>query len=316
MTLIPTTGDGRNLDLRIAEERGEGATIEIRTPDEAWPVPSDAETTASTIDTYYDLPVVKAAPWRWYVPAYFYAGGLAGAAATLAPFSSHQLAHRLHWIAALGDAAGAAFLIADLGRPARFHHMLRVFRPSSPMNVGTWILGAAGTSSALALVGYKPASIASAIAGSMLSTYTGVLVGNTAVPLWNATRRALPVWFAASSAASLASILELVTPRRPRSYVIGAKLAELVGRAVVGDAAREADVAAPLHEGRAATLWKAARWLSVASLAGTLLGRPRLAGLLGTTAGLLSRFAFVEAGHSSAADPRATFEPQRRRLAT
>jgi hypothetical protein len=150
----------------------------------------------------------------------------------------------------------------------------------------------------------------------MLSTYTGVLVGNTAIPILNATRRALPIWFAASSAASVASLLELAAPRRPRSYVLGAKLADLVCREVVADAARAAGVAAPLRDGHAATLWKAARWLSVASLAGTLLGRRRVAGVLGTAAALLSRFAVVEAGHASAADPRATFAPQRRRLAT
>ena len=31
-------------------------------------------------------------------------------------------------------------LVADLGDPLRFHHMLRVFKPSSPMSLGTWSL--------------------------------------------------------------------------------------------------------------------------------------------------------------------------------
>jgi hypothetical protein len=31
-------------------------------------------------------------------------------------------------------------LVLDLGDPWRFHHMLRVFKPSSPMSLGTWCL--------------------------------------------------------------------------------------------------------------------------------------------------------------------------------
>jgi hypothetical protein len=33
-----------------------------------------------------------------------------------------------------------AMLVLDLGDPLRFHHMLRVFKPSSPMSLGTWSL--------------------------------------------------------------------------------------------------------------------------------------------------------------------------------
>src|SRR5947209_19979916 len=31
-------------------------------------------------------------------------------------------------------------LVLDLGDPRRFHHMLRLFKPSSPMSFGTWCL--------------------------------------------------------------------------------------------------------------------------------------------------------------------------------
>ena len=41
-----------------------------------------------------------------------------------------------------------ALLISDLGRPARFLAMLRVFKKQSPMSVGAWILAAFGTSAA------------------------------------------------------------------------------------------------------------------------------------------------------------------------
>jgi formate-dependent nitrite reductase membrane component NrfD len=93
-----------------------------------------------------------------------------------------------------GSSIGAAFLIHDLGRPERFLFMLRVFRPTSPMNLGAWILaGAAPTAIATALfinrrglLGWlgESAGYASGVFGAALATYTGVLVANSAVPVW------------------------------------------------------------------------------------------------------------------------------------
>lgn len=344
--LEPAVRDGRNLDRAlVAEDRGEAGAIAVRSPDLAWPVPAEARTAPDTApsQTYYDLPVVKPAPWKWFIAGYFYAGGVAGAAASLAGAVQLRgdrglsaLERRLHGLAVLGEVAGGALLIADLGRPARFHHMLRVVRPSSPMNVGTWILSLAATTSGLALLGSlrghgrRPratvAGIASGVAGTLLSTYTGVLIGNTAVPVWHATRNRLPPWFAASSAAALGSLLALAAPssaddreaRVIRTYTAAAQLAELAGARAVVAAAERSGVAGPFHHGRAARLWRASRWLGAAGLAATLWpggGRTRavIAGVLGTAAALLSRFAIVDAGRHSAADPRATFGPQRAR---
>lgn len=321
----PTTYDGRNLDPRVADPRGEGALIEVERPDAAWPAVIEMPTTAPAAATYYDLPVVKPPPWRWFVPVYFYASGLGGAAGTLAAAAElageRRLARRLHAIAAIGEAAGAALLIADLGRPARFHHMMRVFRPTSPMNAGVWILSASGASSGLALLadlrgrrrGLGVTGAIGAVAGAMLSTYTAVLLGNTAIPIWEATRRRMPPWFAASAAASLASLIELLGWRRlPRGYSVAAKAAELIGAHSVAAAATAAGVARPLREGRSGGMWRAATWLGAGSLIATLARRPRLAGVLGTAAALVARLAVVDAGRASAADPRATFQPQRR----
>ena len=192
------------------------------------------------------------------------------------------------------------------------------------MNLGTWILSAASASSGLALLGslrgrrrLSAASCASAITGAMLSAYTAVLIGNTAIPVWRAARIALPGWFAAASTASLASLVELIGPARrlPRGYAIAAKTAALAGAVAVARAARQAGVARPLHHGRSGRRWRGAMWLGLASLAATLLGRPRVAGALGTAAAVAARFAIVDAGRASAADPRATFAPQRERAA-
>ena len=307
MITPPSTQDGRNLDRRIADEHGEGATISVRKPDEAWPLHTEPATGTdrATTDTYYDLPVVKAAPWKWYVPAYFYAGGLGGAAATLALASRDKReSRRLHWIASIAESAGAALLIADLGKPMRFLNMMRVFRPTSPMNMGTWILSAASATGGLSLfVDNRALFASSAVAGSMLSTYTGVLLGNTATPLWNRTRRVLPAFFAASSAASLASLLELLGMPR-RRYSMLAKTADLVGATAMER------VGGPVL--RESKLWRGSKWLGIASLAATALHRPRLAGLLGTVSAVMARFAIVDAGKASANDPRETFDSQRR----
>lgn len=309
MITPPTTRDGRNLDRRIADEHGEGAGIEVQRPDVAWPLSKEPEQVS---DTYYDLPVVKAAPWKGYVPAYFYLGGLGGAAATLIPMTKGREARRLHWIASVAETAGAVCLIADLGKPLRFLNMMRVFRPTSPMNMGTWILSVASGAGGLGLlVDSKALAVTAATAGSMLSTYTGVLLGNTAVPVWRATRRRIPLWFAASSAASLASLLEVLGMPR-RRYSLAAKAAEIAGMSAVEHAADAAGVGEPLREGRSGQLWRASKWLGLASFAATALRRERLAGVLGTASAVLGRFAIVEAGRASANDPRATFAPQRR----
>src|SRR5262249_10670109 len=38
--------------------------------------------------------------------------------------------------------ADLVLLVLDLGDPWRFHHMMRVFKPRSPMSVGVWSLNA------------------------------------------------------------------------------------------------------------------------------------------------------------------------------
>src|SRR5205823_3968662 len=97
--------------------------------------------------SYYDHPMLKQPVWIWSIPAYFYAGGVAGISATLgaaaqviAPRSMRSLILRARWVAAGGGVLSAALLIHDLGRPARFLNMLRVFRITSPMSMGSWIL--------------------------------------------------------------------------------------------------------------------------------------------------------------------------------
>ncbi|MGH2868647.1 MAG: NrfD/PsrC family molybdoenzyme membrane anchor subunit, partial [Solirubrobacteraceae bacterium] len=94
--------------------------------------------------SYYGRPIVKEPVWTWEIPAYFFTGGLAGASATLglvADVTGNKPLARSAWTAALaGVSVSPVFLISDLGRPERFLNMLRVFKITSPMSVGSWIL--------------------------------------------------------------------------------------------------------------------------------------------------------------------------------
>src|SRR5919206_5053579 len=109
----------------------------------------DVRMVPEEVRSYYGRAVIKEPIWGWEIPWYFFAGGLAGASSTLALVArlanNDRLARRA-LLAALGGAAvSPPLLISDLGRPDRFYNMLRVFKPTSPMNMGTWLLTAFGS---------------------------------------------------------------------------------------------------------------------------------------------------------------------------
>src|SRR5437868_6295440 len=175
--------------------------------------------------TYYDRPVLKKPVWKWYIPAYFFTGGLAGASSTMAFAArrrgNHRLARRAGLVSLAGIAVSPALLIVDLGRPGRFYNMLRVAKPTSPMSMGTWLItlfgpasGAAALSDATGLLPGlgRVAEAVAAVLGPAVSTYTAVLTADTAIPAWHEAWRELPLIFAGGSAASAAAAAILVTP--------------------------------------------------------------------------------------------------------
>jgi formate-dependent nitrite reductase membrane component NrfD len=294
--------------------------------------------TESSDITYYDRPVLKPPVWIWTVPTYFFVGGAAGAAMTMGLavqlFGSPRLRgldEKCRWIGAVGGGVGSALLIADLGRKARFLAMLRVLRISSPMSIGSWVLALATPLSAgsalltlsggpLWYLGYG-AGIGAGVLGMPLATYTAVLLSHSAVPIWLATRTSLPFLFAASSAASLASVLDLMPlENQERAIVkrfgIAGRAAELLAAEIVlSEAEENRQVGRPLREGISGALWTAAKVLTVSSLVLTILpGKSvacrRAAGVCGILGSLALRFAIFHAGKASALDPRATFGQQ------
>jgi hypothetical protein len=296
------------------------------------------EGAARETTTYYDLPAVKEPVWTWEVPAYFYVGGAAGAAATIGAVlqlldgeDSARVVQRCRELAAAGTVVGSCLLVRDLGRPERFLNMLRVFRPRSPLNLGSWILATASglsVTAALAprLKGFRRlgglAGLAAGVVGLPLSGYTAVLLAGTAVPVWKESRRTLPLLFVASATGSACSLIEMgdfgeKELTAVRRLGTAAQLSELAAaKAVEKESGRIPGVGRPFERGVSGALWKASSALTIASLALDLVtGRSRggrvASAAVGTAGSIALRFSLWLAGRVSARDPRATFDSQK-----
>ncbi len=285
--------------------------------------------------SYYGRPVIKAPIWHEpHMPTYLYLGGLSGASsvmAVMARLTGHdRLGRSARVAAALGAATGVGLLAAELGRPERFLNMLRVFKPTSPMSVGSWILAAQGGLSAVAaasaVTGILPAAgdaavLGSGLTGPLTATYTAVLVADTAVPAWHEAYRELPFLFAGSALASAGAAGMLATPRPEAGparamAVLGATMETVAGMVMEH---RLGLLGEPYRQGRAGRLTRAARVLTAGGgLLATIAGRSRtltaLSGLTLTAGALCTRFGVLEAGRVSAADPKYTVAPQRQRV--
>jgi hypothetical protein len=228
---------------RQAEERGRLHVVGERPAGAPFPQ-------ASPENGYYQIPLLKEPPWTWEIPLYFFVGGAAGAAAVIGAIADYtggdrELVKHARWIAAAGSVISPALLVSDLGRPERFLAMLRVFKIQSPMSVGVWTLlgfstGAAATAFAEILRGRygsllpvrvleNAGQVASLAFGLPFSNYTGVLIGATAVPVWNRSASTLPLHFGASGLGAAVGLLELLGHRKNRALQalgIGAAIIE------------------------------------------------------------------------------------------
>ena len=279
------------------------------------------------MSSYYDLPLLKPPVWTWEVPAYFFVGGAAGAAAALGAIAQvtgadDALVRDARWIAAAGATLSAPLLVADLGRPERFLNMLRVFKLQSPMSVGALTLTAFGSASSAAafarlvrrntnlpvrVLGDASAAVAAAT-GLVMATYTGVLLGATAIPVWNDNVRLLPVHFGASALGSAVSLLELRGHRDLSLNALGLGAALFETLVAASLESRDDRVSAPLKRGRSGNLLRLAGALSgPVPLALRIFGARKAAAVATLAGSLLTRFAWVEAGKASARDPQTAF---------
>ncbi len=302
---------------------------------------------------YYNYPVVRRPVWTWEIPPYFWLGGMAAGA-----YLTASLAERLgstedcrytadgFYLAAVAVAPCAPMLIADLGRPERFHHMLRIFKPLSPMNLGAWALTAfsalavaravarAAETGLLrgplgALTRLLPKALielTGAVTGLVLAGYSGVLLASTNVPLW-AKSKLLGGLFMASAMSSGSAAVMLSAARRGAPDATLHRLATLESAASLGEMAmltgylmQSGKTARPLTSGRlSAPFWVGAVGagtllpLLLHRLAGRRQGRmlqslSTVAALCTIAGSLALRWSIFEAGKDSSEDQAASFD--------
>jgi formate-dependent nitrite reductase membrane component NrfD len=335
-------GAASNGQAGPGQDRGEGRRAGKRRRGRAEePMVPDAIFTS-----YYGRQVVKASPWEASIPAYLFMGGLAAGSSLVAAgadLSGRPTLRRAGRIGALGAlTVSMAALVSDLGRPERFLNMLRVFKPTSPMSVGTWVLTAYGPGAAVAgaaeiarllplrlgIIGQlldfaaRPAGLAAAAIAPAVASYTAVLLTDTATPAWHDAHRELPFVFVGSAAAASGGYGMLMAPLHEsgpaRRLAIAGALAELaVEHRMEHSMGLSAEA---LHEGTPGKLMKASKALTAAGALGAVLfgGRSRVgAGVSGVAlmaGSACTRFGVFEAGQESARDPKYTVVPQRERV--
>jgi hypothetical protein len=276
--------------------------------------------------------VIKEPVWTWEIPTYFFTGGMAGASAGLAYLSelrgNETLARRSWAVALAGVTLSPALLTFDLGKPTRFLNMLRMFKVTSPMSVGSWVLSASGATTVLAAAnawtGLFPtagllARPAAALLGLPLSTYTAALLSNTAVPAWHEARRTLPFVFASGAALSAGSAAVALTPpehaRPARRLALAAAVADVAMKELM---VKQLGAQGEAYKQGAANVFRqATRGLvgTGATILFRLGGRSRpaaaAAGVLLCAGALSARWSTFKAGFQSASDPKFVVGPQR-----
>jgi hypothetical protein len=156
-----------------------------------------------------------------------------------------------------------------------------------------------------------------AATGLVMSSYTGVLIGATVIPVWNENVGTLPQHFAASGLNSAISLLELMghdDSRALNRLGIAASSYE-VAEGVLLESKRHR-INEPLRKGWSGAMVRAGGVLSgpgplALRLAYALSGNKKLrrAAAWSSVAGsLLTRFGWVQAGRASARDHRIPLE--------
>lgn len=294
---------------------------------------ADSTLTGNEVVGYYGHQIVRPHVWKDAIGWYFFTGGLAGASSVLATAADlagrPALAKNARRASMVGLLPSPVLLIVDLGRPKRFYNMLRVFKPTSPMSIGSWLLTAyspaAGGAFVLAELGVLPRlqrtlGLAAALLGPAVATYTAVLVADTATPVWHEAQDELPMLFGASATASAGAAANVRSAAAGRPSTIAGRVAaagaaaEIVTAEVMKRRLGQLDTYGTDRATR--RLSRCATGLSLGGAAvGLLGGRRRVPALLGglavLTGSVCERLAVVRAGTASASDPASVLRQQR-----
>ncbi len=286
---------------------------------------------------YYGQPVVKPPVWTWEIPIYFFIGGLSGMSAVIASaavlFHHVDLARTAMWLGAIGVILSSILLIMDLGRPLLFINMLRVFKHQSAMSMGVWILSMFGACVVPGLIALElhahqvfgdtidqllriAAGIlifGSAFFGTLLATYTGVLIGATAIPAWFLHRVLLPIHFGTAGLGSAAGLLELLGHRLAALNALGYYAAAVESALLIWlsvDKHGMADRA--IHEHSSGWLIRIGEILTgPLALILRFFGQVPFAAISFLIGALVSRFGWIAVGKVSGSDPESVFAAER-----
>src|SRR4051812_9425657 len=287
---------------------------------------------------YYGQGVVRPPVWTWEVPLYFFFGGMAGMSAVIASgaiiFHHIDLARASMWLASIAGAIlSPILLIMDLGRPHLFLNMLRVFKHRSAMSMGAWILSLFGACVVPGLIALElhahqisPGIVdqllrvtavvfifASAIFGTLLATYTGVLIGATAIPAWFLQRTLLPIHFGTAGLGSAAALLELLGHRVAALNFLGYYAATVETALLIWlsiDKHGAADRA--IHEHGSGWLIRIGEILNgPLALILRSFGLVPFAAISFLLGALVSRFGWIAVGKVSGSDPESVFAAER-----
>ena len=267
---------------------------------------------------YYGLPMVKPPRWEWEIALYFFFEGISAGSFVLSSMADlfggrryRKLVRKGRILAFLTLLPCPPLLIADLGRPERFHHMLRIVKRTSPMNTGAWALTGYGIFAAtlaarefLPLLRRMPGRAAAAMgmpfALTMLA-YPGVLLSATSNPAW-AHNPFLGALLGCSSISTATASLSLLGFRGPLPKLEAAATV-CEATALAGYLCTAKRAAEPLVIGKQSRLFWLGAVVGGLVLPAILRRRSSILGSVLTLGGALTlKLAITYAGHSSAMD--------------
>jgi hypothetical protein len=152
-----------------------------------------------------------------------------------------------------------------------------------------------------------------AIFGTLLATYTGVLIGATAIPAWFLHRTLLPIHFGTAGLGSAAALLELLGHRIPALNFLGFYAATVETALLIWLSVDKHGVAdRAIHEHSSGWLIRIGEILNgPLALILRFFGLVPFAAISFLIGALVSRFGWIAVGKVSGSDPESVFAAER-----